>query len=56
MKTILLNRISSNAYSKVRGFVSNSAGYQPLGFPHDVDPCQLTGQYNTGYNEIRYMD
>jgi cellulose 1,4-beta-cellobiosidase len=42
--------------SKIRGFATNVANYQPLGSTTDTaDPCHLSGQYNFAYNEVRYV-
>jgi len=60
-----------NILSKVRGFATNTANYQPIGVPcpsvgfclngqnqNDPccsDPCRLEGQYNPANNEMNYV-
>jgi cellulose 1,4-beta-cellobiosidase len=42
--------------SKIRGFSTNVAGYQPLGSMTSTDdPCSLAGQYNFATNEVKYV-
>lgn len=42
--------------SKIRGFSTNVAGYQPLGSMTSTDdPCRLGGQYNFAINEVKYV-
>lgn len=42
--------------SKIRGFATNVANYQPLGSMTDTnDPCNLAGQYNFATNEVKYV-
>jgi len=52
----IFDEVGSSVTEKVRGFATNVANYQPLGFPEDSDPCDLKSQYNFAFNEIRYMD
>lgn len=42
--------------SKIRGFATNVANYQPLGFMTSTDdPCALASQYNFAINEVKYV-
>jgi len=42
--------------SKIRGFSTNVANYQPLGSLTDAtDPCALAPQYNFATNEVKYV-
>jgi len=42
--------------SKIRGFATNVANYQPLGSMSDAaDPCSLSTQYNFATNEVKYV-
>lgn len=42
--------------SKIRGFATNVANYQPLGSMTSTDdPCSLAGQYNFAINEVKYV-
>jgi cellulose 1,4-beta-cellobiosidase len=42
--------------SKIRGFSTNVANYQPLGSMSDTsDPCNLASQYNFATNEVKYV-
>jgi len=60
-----------NILSKVRGFATNTANYQPIGIPCPSvgyclngqnqgnpccsDPCKLSSQYNPANNEMNYV-
>jgi len=60
-----------NIFSKIRGFASNTANYQPIGIdcpqvgyclngqhqsdPCCADPCKLSSSYNSGHNELNYV-
>jgi len=62
---------SLNILSKVRGFATNVANYQPIGMPCPSvgyclngqnqgnpccsDPCHLSSQYNPAHNEMNYV-
>jgi cellulose 1,4-beta-cellobiosidase len=51
-KTVLDN---AGGASKIRGFATNVANYQPLGSMSDTsDVCNLAGQYNFATNEVKY--
>jgi len=52
----IFDQLGSSVTEKIRGFATNVANYQPLGYPEDSDPCNLKSQYNFAYNEIRYID
>jgi len=42
--------------SKIRGFSTNVANYQPLGSTTSTDdPCNLASQYNFAINEVKYV-
>jgi len=42
--------------SKIRGFSTNVANYQPLGSMTSTDdPCNLSSQYNFAINEVKYV-
>jgi hypothetical protein len=43
VKTIktIFDSVGADKVAKVRGFATNTANYQPLGFPEDDDVCQL---------------
>jgi len=61
-----------NIFSKLRGFSTNVANYQPLGIacpsvgyclngqnqnqPCCSDPCRLSSQYNPAHNEMNYVE
>jgi cellulose 1,4-beta-cellobiosidase len=60
-----------NILSKIRGFATNTANYQPIGIPCPSvgyclngqnqnnpccsDPCKLSSQYNPAHNEMNYV-
>ena len=46
----IFSKVGRTASDQVRGFASNTANYQPLGYPNDIDSCNLTSQYNFAYN------
>lgn len=52
----IFNEVGQGVVDKVRGFATNVANYQPLGYPEDSDPCNLKSQYNFAFNELRYID
>jgi cellulose 1,4-beta-cellobiosidase len=54
----IFSNVGITAEQKVRGFATNTANYQPLGYPEDssIDHCQLNTQWNFAWNEIRYID
>jgi hypothetical protein len=54
----IFQQVGEHASSKVRGFATNTANYQPLGYPEDdsIDHCGLKTQWNFAINELRYMD
>ena len=43
--------------STIRGFVTNTANYQPLGsMSNTADPCNLKSQYNFAIDEVHFID
>eukprot|EP00347_Sterkiella_histriomuscorum_P017690 403348372 len=52
----IFNLAGQDAVLKIRGFATNTANYQPLGYPDDTDHCMLGSQWNFAYNELRYID
>ncbi len=57
VKTIF-DKVGPTAAAKVRGFATNTANYQPLGYPESdsIDHCNLKSQWNFAINELRYID
>ena len=54
----IFNQVGPAAEAKVRGFATNTANYQPLGYPESdsIDHCNLKSQWNFAFNELRYID
>eukprot|EP01084_Bolivina_argentea_P287716 493693_1 len=47
---------TAGGVNTIRGFISNTANYQPLGsVSSNYDPCQLSTQYNQCVNEAKYI-
>jgi cellulose 1,4-beta-cellobiosidase len=55
IKTIF-DDVGPTVAAKVRGFATNTSNYQPLGYPNNIDPCDLESQYNFAGNEIKYIN
>jgi len=71
MQSFVQTLTQLNIFSKIRGFSTNVANYQPLGMacqavgwclngqhqsdPCCADPCHLSSQYNPGHNELNYV-
>jgi len=55
----VFNKVLNQAggQSKIRGFATNTANYQPLGsISSTADPCNLKSQYNQAINEVIYVN